>query len=120
MRETRVRKSHQKAYPGARDRETPPEINQPASQTAAERLRVAIMMRGIDEVDGTGVVLRGLCDALFKVDRENEYIMLKPALFGTSSTMAISKTNVLGPGSFTTLKRLRGSMKYALLTVECI
>jgi glycosyltransferase involved in cell wall biosynthesis len=33
------------------------------------------MLRGVDEYDGAGVYIRQLCDALFEVDRVNEYVL---------------------------------------------
>jgi glycosyltransferase involved in cell wall biosynthesis len=41
----------------------------------ADRLRIGVMLRGIDEVDGPGVYIRKLCDALFSIDRHNEYVL---------------------------------------------
>jgi glycosyltransferase involved in cell wall biosynthesis len=32
------------------------------------------MLRAIDDVDGQGIYIRKLCDALFEVDRHNEYV----------------------------------------------
>ena len=37
--------------------------------------RIGIMLRGIDEIDGPGVYIRGLCSALFDIDKENEYFL---------------------------------------------
>lgn len=37
--------------------------------------RIGIMLRGIDEVDGAGVYIRGLCSALFDSDSRNEYVL---------------------------------------------
>jgi glycosyltransferase involved in cell wall biosynthesis len=39
-----------------------------------ERLRIGLMLRGIDEVDGSGIYIRKLCDALFEEDRHNQYV----------------------------------------------
>lgn len=38
-------------------------------------LRIGIMLRGIDEYDGAGVYIRKLLDALFQIDRTNQYIL---------------------------------------------
>lgn len=37
--------------------------------------RIGIMLRGIDEVDGPGVYIRGLCSALLDIDDKNEYFL---------------------------------------------
>ena len=42
----------------------------------AERLRIGLMLRAIDDVDGQGIYIRKLCDALFEVDTHNEYVAL--------------------------------------------
>src|SRR5688572_1877776 len=39
-----------------------------------ERLRIGLMLRAIDDVDGQGIYIRKLCDALFAVDPHNEYV----------------------------------------------
>ncbi len=39
-------------------------------------LRIGLMLRGIDEVDGQGIYIRKLCDALFEVDPHNQYVAL--------------------------------------------
>lgn len=42
----------------------------------AERpLRIGIMLRGVDEYDGAGVYIRQLCDALFELDQDNQYVL---------------------------------------------
>jgi glycosyltransferase involved in cell wall biosynthesis len=38
-------------------------------------LRIGLMLRGVDEYDGAGVYIRHLCDALFEVDRLNQYVL---------------------------------------------
>jgi glycosyltransferase involved in cell wall biosynthesis len=38
-------------------------------------LRIGIMLRGIDEVDGVGVYIRKLCDALLSLDAPDEFIL---------------------------------------------
>jgi len=37
--------------------------------------RIGVMLRGIDEVDGAGVYIRGLCSALLDIDNKNEYFL---------------------------------------------
>src|SRR5213593_198784 len=37
-------------------------------------LRIGLMLRAIDDVDGQGIYIRKLCDALFEVDTHNEYV----------------------------------------------
>lgn len=39
-----------------------------------ERLRIGLMLRAIDDVDGQGIYIRKLCDALFEADPHNEYV----------------------------------------------
>jgi glycosyltransferase involved in cell wall biosynthesis len=39
-----------------------------------EHLRIGLMLRAIDDVDGQGIYIRKLCDALFEVDPQNEYV----------------------------------------------
>ncbi len=38
-------------------------------------LRIGIMLRGIDEVDGVGVYIRKLCDALLSLDTPDEFVL---------------------------------------------
>ncbi len=38
------------------------------------RLRIGLMLRAIDDVDGQGIYIRKLCDALFDLDTQNEYV----------------------------------------------
>ena len=40
----------------------------------AGRLRIGLMLRAIDDVDGQGIYIRKLCDALFEADPHNEYV----------------------------------------------
>jgi glycosyltransferase involved in cell wall biosynthesis len=40
----------------------------------AGRLRIGLMLRAIDDVDGQGIYIRKLCDALFETDPHNEYV----------------------------------------------
>jgi len=50
----------------------------PPSRDAAERppLRIGLMLRAVDDVDGQGIYIRELCDALFDLDRHNQYVAL--------------------------------------------
>jgi glycosyltransferase involved in cell wall biosynthesis len=41
---------------------------------AAESLRIGLMLRAIDDVDGQGIYIRKLCDALFEADPHNQYV----------------------------------------------
>lgn len=41
---------------------------------ASRPLRIGIMLRGVGEVDGPGVYIRALCNALFELDDRNEYV----------------------------------------------
>ncbi len=47
----------------------------PLPQAGDRPLRIGVMLRGIREVDGVGVFIRQLCDALFEVDRANQYVL---------------------------------------------
>jgi glycosyltransferase involved in cell wall biosynthesis len=47
----------------------------PLPQASDRPLRIGVMLRGIREVDGVGVFIRQLCDALFEVDRVNQYVL---------------------------------------------
>jgi glycosyltransferase involved in cell wall biosynthesis len=51
-----------------------PSVTRALVAPPAERLRIGLMLRGIDEVDGTGIYIRKLCDALFEEDRHNQYV----------------------------------------------
>jgi glycosyltransferase involved in cell wall biosynthesis len=44
------------------------------SGLAAEPLRIGLMLRAIDDVDGQGIYIRKLCDALFEADAHNQYV----------------------------------------------
>lgn len=46
------------------------------SDAAAEPLRIGLMLRAIDDVDGQGIYIRQLCDALFEADAHNQYVAL--------------------------------------------
>lgn len=37
-------------------------------------LRIGLMLRAVEDVDGQGIYIRKLCDALFEVDHHNEYV----------------------------------------------
>jgi glycosyltransferase involved in cell wall biosynthesis len=37
-------------------------------------MRIGLMLRAIDDVDGQGIYIRKLCDALFDLDSRNEYV----------------------------------------------
>src|SRR5215211_2816930 len=39
-------------------------------------LRVGLMLRAVDDVDGQGIYIRELCDALFDLDTRNHYVAL--------------------------------------------
>ena len=56
---------------GARSR-GPGELTDP---TVAP-LRIGLMLRAIDDVDGQGIYIRKLCDALFAMDTQNQYVAL--------------------------------------------
>jgi len=49
----------------------------PANQNfdSARPLRIGLMLRAVDEYDGAGVYIRQLCDALFEIDRFNQYVL---------------------------------------------
>ena len=40
----------------------------------ANPLRIGLILRAIDDVDGQGIYIRKLCDALFDLDTRNEYV----------------------------------------------
>jgi glycosyltransferase involved in cell wall biosynthesis len=42
--------------------------------SGATPLRIGLMLRAIDDVDGQGIYIRKLCDALFDLDTRNEYV----------------------------------------------
>ena len=44
------------------------------SGSTGDRLRIGLMLRAINDVDGQGIYIRKLCDALFDVDSQNEYV----------------------------------------------
>jgi glycosyltransferase involved in cell wall biosynthesis len=39
-----------------------------------DHLRIGLMLRAIDDVDGQGIYIRKLCDTLFDLDTRNEYV----------------------------------------------
>ncbi len=41
----------------------------------SDPLRIGLMLRAVDEYDGAGVYIRQLCDALFEMDRLNQYVL---------------------------------------------
>jgi glycosyltransferase involved in cell wall biosynthesis len=50
-------------------------VSSPADLDARPRaLRIGLMLRAVDEYDGAGVYIRKLCDALFELDRYNNYV----------------------------------------------
>ena len=74
--------SYHRAYPQAAD-ETDDGIQSgawlPGRQVtgqAAGPLRIGLMLRAIDDVDGQGIYIRKLCDALFDLDTRNQYVAL--------------------------------------------
>jgi hypothetical protein len=38
--------------------------------------RIGLMLRAVDDVDGQGIYIRELCDALFDLDTHNQYVAL--------------------------------------------
>ena len=44
------------------------------TSASPDRLRIGLMLRAIDDVDGQGIYIRKLCDALFDLDTRNEYV----------------------------------------------
>jgi glycosyltransferase involved in cell wall biosynthesis len=48
----------------------------PARAAEAPPLRIGLMLRAVDDVDGQGIYIRELCDALFDLDQHNEYVAL--------------------------------------------
>ena len=42
----------------------------------AQPLQIGLMLRAIDDVDGQGIYIRELCDALFDIDTHNQYLAL--------------------------------------------
>src|SRR5512147_218836 len=51
-----------------------PSLGDPAG--TQQPLRIGLMLRAVDDVDGQGIYIRELCDALFDLDRRNEYVAL--------------------------------------------
>ena len=37
-------------------------------------LRIGLMLRAVDDVDGQGIYIRKLCEALFALDSQNQYV----------------------------------------------
>jgi glycosyltransferase involved in cell wall biosynthesis len=44
--------------------------------TESPPIRIGLMLRAVDDVDGQGIYIRELCDALFDVDTRNHYVAL--------------------------------------------
>jgi hypothetical protein len=40
----------------------------------ARPLRIGLMLRAVDDVDGQGIYIRKLCEALFQLDSQNQYV----------------------------------------------
>ena len=51
----------------------------PVEPSRRGALRIGIMLRGVGEYDGAGVYIRKLLDALFALDRTNEYVLFYSA-----------------------------------------
>ncbi|MEP6686916.1 MAG: glycosyltransferase family 1 protein [Gemmatimonadales bacterium] len=45
-----------------------------AHATEPPPLRIGVMLRAVDDVDGQGIYIRELCDALFDLDARNQYV----------------------------------------------
>ena len=45
-----------------------------AENPGPRRLRVGLMLRAVDDVDGQGIYIRKLCEALFDADQHDEFI----------------------------------------------
>ena len=43
-------------------------------RAGTRRLRIGLMLRAVDDVDGQGIYIRELCNALFDIDRHNQYV----------------------------------------------
>ena len=50
------------------------EMPSSADRLAGRPLRIGLMLRAIDDVDGQGIYIRELCDALFDLDTHNQYV----------------------------------------------
>ncbi len=46
-----------------------------AAPGPSQPLRIGLMLRSVDEYDGAGVYIRHLCDALFRMDQVNQYVL---------------------------------------------
>ncbi len=44
------------------------------TETPTRSLRIGLMLRAVDDVDGQGIYIRKLCDALFEMDATNQYV----------------------------------------------
>jgi hypothetical protein len=74
-----------------------------AAPNGAPPLRIGIMLRGVDEYDGAGVYIRQLCDALFELDRHNQYLLfyMKDQQLGRYARHAnVAERVVPAPGKF--------------------
>ena len=45
-----------------------------AVDVPARPLRIGLMLRAVDDVDGQGIYIRKLCEALFELDSQNQYV----------------------------------------------
>jgi glycosyltransferase involved in cell wall biosynthesis len=45
-----------------------------AVDVPARPLRIGLMLRAVDDVDGQGIYIRKLCEALFELDSHNQYV----------------------------------------------
>ncbi len=45
-----------------------------AENVGSRPLRVGLMLRAVDDVDGQGIYIRKLCEALFEADQEDEFV----------------------------------------------
>src|SRR5215213_3650445 len=50
------------------------EMSSSADRLAGRPLRIGLMLRAVDDVDGQGIYIRELCDALFDLDTHNQYV----------------------------------------------
>jgi glycosyltransferase involved in cell wall biosynthesis len=62
--------------PVARAVKAVPEDRGSGTDAGPPPLRIGLMLRAIDDVDGQGIYIRKLCEALFQVDTRNEYVAL--------------------------------------------
>ncbi|HET7426963.1 MAG TPA: glycosyltransferase family 1 protein [Gemmatimonadales bacterium] len=50
------------------------EVFSPAERPERGPFRIGLMLRAVDDVDGQGIYIRELCDALFDLDTHNQYV----------------------------------------------